>query len=607
MMDDGQTTTGLRRARDPFSTHEAMLGWVRDIAPYGIFTTDTRLIIRGWNEWLATRSGLSADEVVGRSLADLFPDLVARGLDQHFERALRGEVAVLATALHRYLLPLPCSIGENPSGRMLQTARIAPLASDDQIVGTLTIIEDVTQREVHAAVLRRQQEYDRLLSESLGRLISSEDPIASVAEIFPRIAGPLRIDVYLHFQFIADEQELRLHSAGGVTAEVKRTLSVLPVASTASGAAALSRRPRVESHVQQSEDPLLETSRRLGLRSYAVFPLFAGDRVFGTLSFGSYVRDAFTTDEVEFLAKIAQYAAIAIDRTQRESELHDAQARLSRHASELETRIAERTAVLHETIAQLESFSYTVAHDLRAPIRSLTSFTDILLNDFAADMPMPAQDMLARLLRASRRLDALTKDLLTFSRVAREEVKLVPIDVDELTREIVSHSSSLPEGAVTVVGPLGRVLAQRTLLGQCLANLFDNAVKFARPGFPPVIQVRSELRGSAAGSPAAAAPNPNPPFQTALSSIAPRATGPRLRVWIEDNGIGIARTDHEKIWGIFERIPGPSAVEGTGIGLAIVARAMQQMGGGCGVESTPGHGSHFWLELIPAPEVTSAA
>lgn len=585
-------TSSASRASAAVSQN-VMLSWVRDIAPYGIFTTDADLVIREWNQWLATHSGLAAAAVVGRRLVQVFPDVAHRRLDEHFHRALRGEVAVLSTALHRYLLPFPPPVRENDIDRMLQTARIAPLPADDQIVGTITIIEDVTQRECHAAVLRRQQEYDRLLSDALAVLLHSTHPAQSMAEIFPRIAAPLKLDVYFNFLF-AGSDVLRLQGAGGVTPEVKRALAVLPTSASFCGDVVRHRRPRLEANVQANTTPLAEMARRLGLNSYAVFPLVIGERVLGTLAFGSYVRPQIAPEEAEFLGKLTQYVAIALERAQREHALTEAQAKLSRHAGELEVKIAERTAKLHETIVHLESFSYTIAHDLRAPIRSLNGYTDILLHDFGPNVPESAQDLLRRLQRASLRLDALTRDLLRFSRVTREELQLEVLSVDELVREVVHLTPALQDGVLSVDGSLGKVWGQRTLLQQCFANLFDNAVKFAVPGETPRIQVRAEP----------IAPRDDPHDPNLLANV------PRVRISVIDQGIGIAPESHRRIFGIFERVDGSQAVEGTGIGLAIVERAMQRMSGRCGVESTLGAGSRFWLELVaadaPRPSPTSA-
>jgi signal transduction histidine kinase len=572
------------------------VSWMQDLVPFGMFTTDADLVVRSWNQWLATHSGLPRELVVGRPLTDVFPDLIARRLDVHFVRALSGEISVLSTALHKYLLPFPPTSRERPGENMLQTARIGPLHVGGRIEGTLTIIEDVTQREIHAAILRRQQEHDRLLSEALALLLTSEQPLEIAAALFPRLAVPLKLDAFFNYILTPDGRELRLQAAGGVTPEVRKAMAVQPLGEGFAGLVAVRRAPMIESRAHLRDDPDARLVRRLGLRAYAGFPLVVGDRLLGTLSFGTYERDTIAPDEIEVLAKIAQYVAIAFDRAQREDDLREAQRRLSRHAEELEAKITERTAKLHETITQLESFSYTIAHDLRAPIRSLTSFTEILLSDFAAPLPEEGQALLRRLHRASHRLDALTRDLLKFSRIVRQDVKLAPVDLAELVDDIVSVTPALQDGVLTVQLPLGSVLAQRTMLQQCLSNLFDNAVKFTAPGTPPRIVVRSEIRPeSAPAAPGA----PAGPFHPSTMGAA-AAGGPRRRIWIEDNGIGIPALAHEKIFGIFERVPGPVNVEGTGIGLAIVARAMEQMGGACGVESAPGEGSRFWLDLAVA-------
>jgi PAS domain S-box-containing protein len=587
----------------------AMLSWVQAIAPYGIFTTDTGLRIRSWNQWLVTHSGLRLEQVAGRSLTELFPEVRERRLDEHFRRALEGEISVLSTALHKYLLPLRSTIRTTTGGtEMLQTARIAPLVFEGQTVGTIATIEDVTQRESQALVLRRQQEHDRLLSSALALLLSSENPLEAAAQLFPSLATPLRLEVYFNYLLSPDGTELRLHAAGGVAPEVKKTKAVIKLGESLSGTAALQRKPIYTSNVQDSKAPEAQMLRRLGLSSYAAFPLLVGDRLLGTLSFGSYQRPTIAADEIEFLFTISQYLALAIDRSLRDTDLREAQHSLKEHAGMLETKIAERTAKLHETIVQLESFSYTVAHDLRAPIRSLKGFSEILLSDYASVLPETAQALLGRLLRASHRLDALTRDLLQFSRIVRQDVKLSAVDLAEVIQEIVLVTPALQDGVLVVRDPLGTVRAQRTLLQQSLTNLFDNALKFARPGVPARIVVRAERRGEVAPVEATALV---PAFSPSISAERAHGTSsvpwssnsgppPRTRVWIEDNGIGIPAQAHEKIFGIFERVSGLEHVEGTGIGLAIVARAVQQMGGTCGVESEPGLGSRFWVELASA-------
>lgn len=577
----------------------AMLAWVEAVAPFGIFTTDTALKVRSWNQWLVAESGLPAAAVVGRELTDVFPDLRERRLDENFHRALQGEISVLSTALHRYLLPLNPAVPTREGEPMLQTARIAPLLFEGRIVGTIATVEDVTQRERQAFILRRQQEHDRIFSASLALLLSSETPLRALADLFPTVAIPLKLDVYFNYLVTPDGSELRLQAAGGVTPDVRKAMATLKVGEGLLGSIASRQTPRMVAQVQDSPDPEMATMRQLGLRVFAGFPLLVGDRLVGTLSFGSYERDSLADDEVDLLRKVAVNLALAIDRELRERALSQARKTLAEHAGNLEAKVAERTVRLHETIEQLESFSYTVAHDLRAPIRSLKSFSEILLQDYAREIPAGGQDLLRRLHRAGNRLDALTRDLLQFSRIARQDVTLGPVDTSELVREIVMLMPALQKGVLTIAQPLGWVWAQSTLLQQCLSNLFDNAVKFAGAGVTPRIVVRSERVGNQAEVERRESGGPfNSPVSHPVIAI---SNSPRLRIWVEDNGIGIAPHSHQKIFGIFERVSGLDHVEGTGIGLAIVARAMQQMGGTCGVESAVGAGSRFWLELAAAP------
>ena len=599
-----------RAAQDNFSAPDAMLGWMQEIAPYGIFTTDADLRIRSWNRWLAHQSGLSPERVVGRLLVEVFPDVQVRRLDEHFRRALAGEVCVLSTALHRYLLPLPTTARDSEVPHMLQTVRIAPLPAGDRIVGTITLIEDVTQRETQAVLLQRQQEHDRLLSAALAALLQSSDPLHDVAALFPKITLPLGLESYLNYLYNAETHTLRLHTAGGVPPKARESLATVELGEGLCGQCARDRKFTIVSNVQSRSDPASQPMRILGMRAYCCFPLLIEDRLLGTLAFGSYSRDTIAADAVECLSTVAQYLAIALDRARREEALREAQRRLSEHALTLETKVAERTARLHETIAQLESFSYTVAHDLRAPIRSLKGYCDILLSDYT--LPDSGHAILERLQRASNRLDALTRDLLKFSKIARQDVQLEPVDVSELVNDLVLLMPALQDDVLVVHAPLDKVWAQRTLLQQCLSNLFDNAVKFVATGTRPRIVVRCE-RGRAgavrAAGPQGAAFNSatrasvtdsRDPGLTALDPAPAGSDAPQVRIWIEDNGIGIPREAHHKIFGIFERASGHEHVEGTGIGLAIVARAVQQMNGTCGVESTPGQGSRFWVELAPA-------
>jgi len=366
------------------------------------------------------------------------------------------------------------------------------------------------------------------------------------------------------------------------------------------------------SSLDTSVDPQFAGLQELGLRSYMCSPLVVGERVFGSLCLGSREKDQFSPEEIDLAASIAQHVAIALDRSQRETELREAQEQLSRHADELERQVAERTVALEETIKELESFTYSVAHDLRAPIRSFQGYTQMLLEDHASAIPQEAMVLVERIQRSAHRMDTLTKDLLRYSRVSRETVKLVPTNVEEVLHEsLMGLRAQFGKDSITIQSSLHQVMAEPVLLQQCLANLVENAAKFVQPGRLPRVQVRTELVENcfppahlqplphsvhAAFHPVHSYASARDPQEPASSRVVPAC----VRIWVEDNGIGIAPEYQKKIFGLFERVGDISTYQGTGIGLAIVAKATQRMGGSCGVESTPGEGSRFWIEL-PAP------
>ncbi|MEO7799293.1 MAG: PAS domain-containing protein, partial [Opitutaceae bacterium] len=201
--------------------------WMQEFAPYGILTTDQDLNITSWNEWLAGCSGLKPEQVVGRKLLEVFPDLCERRLSERFTRALAGEASVLSTALHKYLIPLPVTVAESGLPHMLQTARVAPLRENNTVVGTITIIEDVTQREFQAGILHRQQELDRLLASSLARLLQSNDPAEEIGEIYSLVSPALGLDVYASYLLGSDGRTLQLKTSVGFSAKQREAIATL--------------------------------------------------------------------------------------------------------------------------------------------------------------------------------------------------------------------------------------------------------------------------------------------------------------------------------------------------------------------------------------------
>lgn len=153
----------------------AVLQWMHDLSPQGILMTDAELNILGWNQWLEEHTGLSAAEIVGQNLLTAFPELVERGLDRYYQWALEGQVRILSQRLHGHLLVMHVPASDNSQVQMQQSARISPLKHEGQVVGTLTIIEDVTERVIRETELQSQ-------IEARSRLLASEKSVREEAE-----------------------------------------------------------------------------------------------------------------------------------------------------------------------------------------------------------------------------------------------------------------------------------------------------------------------------------------------------------------------------------------------------------------------------------------
>jgi two-component system CheB/CheR fusion protein len=243
--------------------------------------------------------------------------------------------------------------------------------------------------------------------------------------------------------------------------------------------------------------------------------------------------------------------------------------KLTNRASQLEQAVSERTAELTATNKQLEAFVYTVAHDLRAPLRAMQGFSAVLVEESGAALSETGRDFAARINRAALFMDALLADLLTFSRVSQQRMDLISVNLEAVVQSVLFRlEKEIQEknAKMEILAPWPTVLGHETMLGQVVFNLVSNALKFATLNVQPLIRLRTEEYDGL------------------------------IRVWVEDNGIGIAPEHQEQIFRPFMRLNGES-YGGTGIGLAIVQKGVERMGGRVGLESTPGQGSRFWFEL----------
>jgi PAS domain S-box-containing protein len=578
----------------------ATLEWIDKFSPYGVITTDREFRVQSWNRWMEHHSGMQSSFVLGRTLMEIFPDLGQRRLMRQLERALEGEVNVVSSALHGWLIPLPPVTREVGFQFMKQTARVAPLITRNQIHGVIIVIEDVTQREWQSEILARQHARDEILAWALAHLIEAEDPRRITREVFCKVAEHLDFDTYLLHLYEPETATFRFHSGGGIPPEKEDLIRTVPTQSIPWITGGAEGQAVVREEVQSSTDPLLANARKLGFHAYVAVSLGVGTDLLGLLCFATHTRNTIAPSETELLRTIGKYLSVALNREKIDRELRAAQKKLNEHAHDLERKVADRTASLKEIIAELQTFSYTIAHDLRAPIRALKGYCEVLVEDYIDHLPPDAIAIVSRLRNSSVHMDALTRDLLEFSKVSRQDLTLSVIDLSQVLTDAIALGGARLSACVTVQHPLLSVMANRTLVMQCVSNLLQNSIKFCKPGIEPAVKVWSELVPATSHADAGGTGH----FSRSRFSVSqPGSTNEadantsRIRLWIEDNGIGISREAQNKIFGIFERGDGGTQFEGTGIGLAIVSRAMERMGGQCGVESTLGTGSRFWLEF----------
>jgi PAS domain S-box-containing protein len=318
-------------------------------------------------------------------------------------------------------------------------------------------------------------------------------------------------------------------------------------------------------------DPHLRKALRLErIRSLAFIPLTYEGRLLGKFMVYYDAPHHFTSEELRLGHAIAGPVAYAVERKKSALVLAQAKSQLEEHTRNLERAVAERTAKLRESIEELETFSYSLSHDMRAPLRAITSFSEILEMRFGEQLGREGKDLLDRVISSAGRLDRLIRDVLAYSRITLAPIGRTRLDAEKLIRQIIEEHPSFqaPNAQIEIQTPLLPFVGHEASLTQCVYNLFSNAIKFVPNGTKPHIRIWTEPLGN------------------------------YVRLWVEDNGIGIPAEAKDRMFLMFQRFHRSTEYEGTGIGLAIVRKAVERMGGKVGVESELGRGSRFWL-LLP--------
>ncbi|MBK8029549.1 MAG: GAF domain-containing protein [Chloroflexi bacterium] len=312
---------------------------------------------------------------------------------------------------------------------------------------------------------------------------------------------------------------------------------------------------------QLAED--LETQH---MHSAMANPMLVQGRLIGVLALASTKVNFFTLEHQQIAEEIADQIAIALHQ----AELYD---QIARHNFELEQRVRDRTAELEHVNRELEMFSYSVSHDLRAPLRAVQGFAEIIARRHRSSLNEEGQRYFDYIVDAGGQMNQLITDLLDYSRLGRQHVRFGTIPLRKLLLEVIEmlQPQITKYGAqIDLAEALPDVRGDKTLLMQIFANLLENGMIYQRPGVSPVVRVDC--------------------------TIEPEA----VVVRVADNGLGIDQEFHEKIFNVFQRLHSAEHYPGTGIGLAIVRRSVELLNGSIWLESTVGVGSQFYVRL-PRP------
>lgn len=235
-----------------------------------------------------------------------------------------------------------------------------------------------------------------------------------------------------------------------------------------------------------------------------------------------------------------------------------------------ERRVHERTEQLEEANAELQAFAHSVAHDLRAPLRNIHGYATAILEDEAPHLTEDGTLYAQRLIESASRLDELIQDLLAYSRLSRAQITPERVELEIAMARVLgamSEEIATREARLEVQPGLPAVLGHRSTLVQVLTNLISNALKFVASDVTPHVRISASCDEH------------------------------WVRLTVADNGLGIEPRHHKQVFGVFERLHSAERYPGTGIGLAIVKKGIERMGGSVQLESAPGEGSRFTLSL----------
>lgn len=443
------------------------------------------------------------------------------------------------------------------------------LAEDGRLRRIDGIISDVTERHRAQEELSAQHEELTTLYRISELSLAAESLGEALNDIVEEVSRVTGFPIVAIERYDGERDAMVFTASRGIGLPKDGEPLVIPVQKTLSGVAVQKRQPVVERDARSEKSHVAAVFRDLGVQTYMAFPMVIGGDAVGTLTLAH--MEAVEPDQwvTRLATSLAHTIAGLMERVGAAEALRESEAEFRTLAGQLQ-----------QANDELEAFAFSISHDLRTPLRTMTGFAHALIETLGEDAHK-AKDFAERIIASGGWAENLISDLLDYSRLSFETLELQPIDLKEVISAVMEQvGPSLKEAKVkiTVDEDLPTVMAQKTILAQVLANLVTNAVKFVPEERSPEIVIRCEER------------------EERRWRARTHSGRTRVRIWVEDNGIGVPEGQEDRIFGVFERLDQTSDRPGTGIGLAIVRRGMERIGGGAGVERRA-VGSAFWVDV----------
>lgn len=568
--------THLKELDDAFHLSSAIVESSED----AIISKTLDGVVTSWNEGAEQMYGYSKLEILNKSISIIIPPENSDEFNNIMDKIRKGE------RLDHYQTKRVKKDGS----RIFVSVSISPIKDKfKRIIGASTIARDITRLKL------MEEERDKLLkneiklrekSEKVGerlaflseasKILSSSLDYETILASIAGISVPFICD-WCAIDLINENKKLKrvavVHSDAkkkNYADQLQKIFEDIPEESTnvyevmRTGKSIFSPVVSAE-HFQHGEIniELLSIIQALGLSSLIVAPLKSRGKIFGAITL--VMRESNRTydeDDLSFIEEIANRAAIAIDNVMlyKDSQVLNA---------ELEKRVKLRTEQLETAKNELETFSYSVSHDLKAPLRAIEGFSKLLLEEHAGSLNEEAKRLFNIVISNTARMSQLIEDLLEFSRVTRIQMTKINIDMMKLVENIFNDLKNLENGrSITLsLNNLSPAEVDPSMIRQVWINLIANAIKFTRSRDSATIQIGNEIEN-----------------------------GSKI-YFIKDNGVGFDMKYSQNLFGVFQRLHSYKDFEGTGVGLALVERIIKRHGGRIWADAKLNEGASFYFTL----------